>query len=91
MQLALGTLICCIVIHKVSCHITTISERKILLIFFFKICFTVDWRVRPLVLIVKLWATRQDINDAKKMTISSYSLSLMVIHYLQCKLYHKFF
>lgn len=43
-----------------------------------------DWRVRPLVLIVKLWASWQDINDAKKMTVSSYSLSLMVIHYLQC-------
>ncbi|KAL0270750.1 UNVERIFIED_CONTAM: hypothetical protein PYX00_008050 [Menopon gallinae] len=43
-----------------------------------------DWRVRPLVLIVKLWAARQDINDAKNSTISSYSLSLMVIHYLQC-------
>ncbi|KAK6644083.1 hypothetical protein RUM43_000348 [Polyplax serrata] len=30
-----------------------------------------DWRVRPLVLIVKLWAARHNINDAKKMTISS--------------------
>ncbi|EEB15987.1 polyA polymerase CID, putative [Pediculus humanus corporis] len=43
-----------------------------------------DWRVRPLVLIVKLWAAKQNINDAKNMTISSYSLALMVIHYLQC-------
>ncbi|CAG0894526.1 unnamed protein product [Darwinula stevensoni] len=42
-----------------------------------------DWRVKPLVLIVKLWAQRQNINDAKNMTISSYSLTLMVIHYLQ--------
>lgn len=46
--------------------------------------FTVDWRVRPLVLVVKLWAQSQDINDAKNMTISSYSLVLMVIHFLQC-------
>lgn len=44
-----------------------------------------DWRVRPLVLIVKLWARHHHINDAKNMTISSYSLALMVIHYLQCK------
>ncbi|XP_012278523.1 poly(A) RNA polymerase gld-2 homolog A isoform X3 [Orussus abietinus] len=44
----------------------------------------IDWRVRPLVLIVKLWAQSQDINDAKNMTISSYSLVLMVIHFLQC-------
>ncbi|XP_023289019.1 poly(A) RNA polymerase gld-2 homolog B isoform X2 [Orussus abietinus] len=43
----------------------------------------IDWRVRPLVLIVKLWAQSQDINDAKNMTISSYSLVLMVIHFLQ--------
>ncbi|XP_076757901.1 poly(A) RNA polymerase gld-2 homolog A isoform X2 [Xylocopa sonorina] len=44
----------------------------------------IDWRVRPLVLVVKLWAQSQDINDAKNMTISSYSLALMVIHFLQC-------
>ncbi|XP_068154503.1 poly(A) RNA polymerase gld-2 homolog B isoform X5 [Drosophila tropicalis] len=42
-----------------------------------------DWRTRPLVVIVKLWAQYHDINDAKRMTISSYSLVLMVIHYLQ--------
>ncbi|CAG2054082.1 unnamed protein product, partial [Timema podura] len=36
-----------------------------------------DWRVRPLVLVVKLWAHRHNINDAKNMTISSYSLVLM--------------
>ena len=44
----------------------------------------IDWRVRPLVLVVKLWAQSQNINDAKNMTISSYSLVLMVIHFLQC-------
>ncbi|XP_058060968.1 poly(A) RNA polymerase gld-2 homolog B [Anopheles bellator] len=43
-----------------------------------------DWRVRPLVLVVKLWAHHHNINDAKSMTISSYSLVLMVIHFLQC-------
>jgi len=42
-----------------------------------------DWRVGPLVLVVKLWARLHDINDAKNMTISSYSLALMVLHYLQ--------
>lgn len=45
-----------------------------------------DWRVRPLVIIVKLWAQANNINDAKNKTISSYSLVLMVIHYLQRKL-----
>ncbi|XP_046448490.1 poly(A) RNA polymerase gld-2 homolog A-like isoform X4 [Daphnia pulex] len=42
-----------------------------------------DWRVRPLVLAVKLWARQHDINEAKSMTMSSYSLTLMVIYYLQ--------
>lgn len=45
--------------------------------------FTVDWRLRPLTLVVKLWAQHHNINDAKNMTISSYSLVLMVIHFLQ--------
>lgn len=44
----------------------------------------VDWRVRPLVIVVKLWAAKHNINDAKRMTVSSYSWALMVIHYLQC-------
>ena len=44
---------------------------------------SVDWRVRPLVLAVKLWARQHDINEAKSMTMSSYSLTLMVIYYLQ--------
>ncbi|XP_033751109.1 uncharacterized protein LOC117335228 [Pecten maximus] len=43
----------------------------------------VDWRVRPMVLFAKKWARFHDINDASKATISSYSLSLMIIHYLQ--------
>lgn len=36
-----------------------------------------------MVVVVKLWAQYHDINDAKRMTISSYSLVLMVLHYLQ--------
>jgi poly(A) RNA polymerase GLD2 len=43
-----------------------------------------DPRVKPLVLVVKEWARGQDINDASRSTLSSYSLELMVIHYLQC-------
>lgn len=42
-----------------------------------------DWRLKPLVLVVKLWAHYHGINDAKNMTISSYSFVLMVIHFLQ--------
>jgi poly(A) RNA polymerase GLD2 len=44
----------------------------------------VDWRLRPLAQIVKAWAQHNNINDARNMTISSYSLVLMVIHFLQC-------
>lgn len=43
-----------------------------------------DWRLRPLALVVKLWAQHHEINNAKNMTISSYSFVLMVIHFLQC-------
>ncbi|XP_019615300.1 PREDICTED: LOW QUALITY PROTEIN: poly(A) RNA polymerase GLD2-like [Branchiostoma belcheri] len=42
-----------------------------------------DWRVRPLVFLVKLWAGAQGINDASQSTLSSYSLTLMTLHYLQ--------
>ncbi|XP_068622599.1 poly(A) RNA polymerase gld-2 homolog A-like [Battus philenor] len=43
-----------------------------------------DWRVRPLVAMMKLWARAHRINDARHRTLSSYSLTLMVIHFLQC-------
>jgi len=45
--------------------------------------FLVDWRLRPLAIVVKLWAQHHNINDARNSTISSYSLVLMVIHFLQ--------
>ncbi|XP_053611914.1 poly(A) RNA polymerase gld-2 homolog A-like [Plodia interpunctella] len=43
-----------------------------------------DWRVRPLVSLSKLWARAHNINDARARTLSSYALTLMVIHFLQC-------
>uniref|UniRef100_A0AC35UGF3 PAP-associated domain-containing protein n=1 Tax=Rhabditophanes sp. KR3021 TaxID=114890 RepID=A0AC35UGF3_9BILA len=43
-----------------------------------------DWRVRPLVSVVKEWAKKRGMNDANKSTFTSYSLVLMCIHYLQC-------
>lgn len=45
-----------------------------------------DWRVRPLVIMVKLWAQANRVNDAKNLTVSSYSWTLMLIQYLQCEL-----
>uniref|UniRef100_A0A182NL83 PAP-associated domain-containing protein n=1 Tax=Anopheles dirus TaxID=7168 RepID=A0A182NL83_9DIPT len=43
-----------------------------------------DVRVRPLVVIIKLWAQHHSLNDPKNSTMSSYSLVLMVISFLQC-------
>ncbi|KAM5264452.1 poly(A) RNA polymerase GLD2 isoform 3-T3 [Ctenodactylus gundi] len=40
-------------------------------------------RVRPLVLVIKKWASHHAINDASRGTLSSYSLVLMALHYLQ--------
>ncbi|KFV63175.1 Poly(A) RNA polymerase GLD2, partial [Dryobates pubescens] len=43
----------------------------------------IEKRVRPLVIVVKKWASFHEINDASRGTLSSYSLVLMVLHYLQ--------
>ena len=43
-----------------------------------------DYRVRPLVLAIKLWAKDHKINEARFQTLSSYTLTLMTLHYLQC-------
>ena len=40
-------------------------------------------RVRPLVVAVKRWAKHHGINEARNQTLSSYALTLMVIHFLQ--------
>jgi poly(A) RNA polymerase GLD2 len=42
-----------------------------------------DWRLQPLIMLIKSWANDHGINDAYNKSISSYSLVLMVIHYLQ--------
>lgn len=44
---------------------------------------TCDWRLAPLAVVIKEWARSRGINDASRSTISSYSLVLMVIHFLQ--------
>lgn len=54
------------------------------------ILLAVENRVRPLVLVIKKWASHHDINDASRGTLSSYSLVLMVLHYLQSKYYGSF-
>lgn len=44
-----------------------------------------DLRIRPLILVIKKWASHHCINDASKGTLSSYTLVLMVVHYLQTR------
>jgi len=70
-------------LHEIDVDINvnnSVGMQNSLLLHSYALC---DWRVRPLVIVVKLWAQSQGINDAKAMTLSSYSLSLMVIHFLQ--------
>ena len=45
--------------------------------------FQLDWRVCPLVFAVKAWAKAQGINEAFNGTLSSYSITLLVLVYLQ--------
>uniref|UniRef100_A0A3B5JY32 polynucleotide adenylyltransferase n=1 Tax=Takifugu rubripes TaxID=31033 RepID=A0A3B5JY32_TAKRU len=42
-----------------------------------------DRRIKPMILVVKKWARHHQINDASKGTLSSYTLVLMVLNYLQ--------
>lgn len=74
-------------ISKVECDLNVNNSVGIRNTHLIKYYCMLDWRVRPLMLYIKMWSRFHDINDARKMTISSYSLCLMVIHYLQygCK------
>ncbi|KAI0986393.1 hypothetical protein GJ496_002836 [Pomphorhynchus laevis] len=44
---------------------------------------TKDIRVQPLGIVIKLWAKSNKINDASQQTLSSYSLIMMTLHFLQ--------
>uniref|UniRef100_A0A915EM30 Poly(A) RNA polymerase mitochondrial-like central palm domain-containing protein n=1 Tax=Ditylenchus dipsaci TaxID=166011 RepID=A0A915EM30_9BILA len=50
-----------------------------------------DERVAPLVLLVKSWAKKHGINNARENTLSSYSLVLMVIHYCNQAFSHQYY
>merc|ERR1712137_269173 len=43
----------------------------------------VDLRMRPLAIFLKAWARAQNINDRSQGTLSSFALTLMLIHHLQ--------
>lgn len=42
-----------------------------------------DWRLAPLVMVLKQWAKENHINSGVDKSISNYSWTLMVVHYLQ--------
>ncbi|KAF0480816.1 pap 25a associated domain family [Gigaspora margarita] len=44
-----------------------------------------DSRVHPLVMIIKHWAQRRDLNDATRRTLSSYTWTCMVLNFLQMR------
>lgn len=71
-----------------KCGRSQLSEKRPKSYMFLNSYFTffvilVDYRVQPLVMLVKKWAKKHDINDASCGTLSSYALTLMVLHYLQ--------
>ncbi|KFV00310.1 Poly(A) RNA polymerase GLD2, partial [Tauraco erythrolophus] len=71
---------------KVSCVEFDLNVNNIIGIrntFLLRTYSCIENRVCPLVLVIKKWARFHDINDASRGTLNSYSLVLMVLHYLQ--------
>ncbi len=71
------------VINRIECDININNHNGIRNTHLLKCYSDLDWRVRPFILTVKHWAKYHDINDAAQQSISSYSLVLMCIFYLQ--------
>jgi poly(A) RNA polymerase GLD2 len=71
--------------NKIDCDINLNSHVGIRNTHLLKYYSIIDWRASPLILTVKRWAKYHDINDAAKQTLSSYSLALMTIFFLQFK------
>ena len=44
---------------------------------------SIDWRVRPLVLAIKNWVKKQQLNDTHRGDVNSFGYTLMIIQYLQ--------
>ncbi|XP_064032936.1 poly(A) RNA polymerase GLD2 isoform X2 [Pogoniulus pusillus] len=71
---------------KVSCMEFDLNVNNVVGIrntFLLRTYSCIENRVRPLVVIIKKWASFHEINDASRGTLNSYSLVLMVLHYLQ--------
>ncbi|KAK9716776.1 hypothetical protein K7432_006672 [Basidiobolus ranarum] len=52
---------------------------------FLQIYGTLDYRVRPLLLLIKLWAARREINDATSGTLNSFCYTMMMITFLHIR------
>lgn len=80
--------------HAVGANYILSSGSKTVVFFFLfwmvGFCFSADQRIKPMILVVKKWARHNQINDASKGTLSSYTLVLMVLHYLQSQYKHKY-
>jgi DNA polymerase sigma len=76
--------------HKVACDINfghALGYHNSKLLYAYT---KLDPRVKPLIVLIKFWAKRRDLNDpAEKHTISSYSWSIMAIAFLIQKGYIK--
>lgn len=72
--------------HGMDCFFCSISLYNVLALRNTELLRTyakMDKRVEKLGVIIKTWAKHCDIGDASKGSLSSYSLIIMLIHYLQ--------
>ncbi|XP_071964879.1 poly(A) RNA polymerase GLD2-like [Antedon mediterranea] len=70
-------------LRKIECDLNINNATGIRNTYLMQLYSKLDWRVAPLILAIKKWASDVGINDASKGTLSSYSVVLMVLYYLQ--------
>ncbi|XP_033109496.1 poly(A) RNA polymerase GLD2-A-like [Anneissia japonica] len=70
-------------IRNLECDLNINNATGIRNTYLLQLYSKLDWRVAPLVLTIKQWASEVGINDASQGTLSSYSIVLMVLYYLQ--------
>ncbi|CAG8565943.1 16835_t:CDS:2 [Gigaspora margarita] len=70
---------------KLACDINVNNAQALSNTNLIKSYVSLDSRVRPLVMIIKHWARRQDLNDAACGTLLSYTWTCMVLNFLQMR------
>ncbi|RIB18244.1 hypothetical protein C2G38_2245894 [Gigaspora rosea] len=68
---------------KLACDINVNNAQALYNTNLIKSYVCLDSRVRPLVMIIKHWAQRRDLNDAACGTLSSYTWTCMTLNFLQ--------